>query len=66
MTFGITLGEHLMMAPSASMFYIAIFHKDKTNMEVAASNIDIKILLMTLWTLRCGKSQKTWHELASE
>ena len=44
MTFGITLGEHLMMAPSASMFYIAIFHKDKTNMEVAASNIDISII----------------------
>ena len=43
MTFGMTLGEHLTMAASASMFYIAIDYKNKTNMKVAASDINIKI-----------------------
>ena len=43
MTFGMTLGEHLTMAASASMFYIAIDYKNKTNMKVATSNINIKI-----------------------
>ena len=38
-----TLGEHPTMAISASMFYIAIDNKNKTNMKVAASNIKIKI-----------------------
>ena len=43
MTFGMLLGEHLTMATSASMFYITIDHKNKTNMKVAASNINIRI-----------------------
>ena len=42
MTFGTTLREHT-MAASANMFYIAIGYKNKTNMKVAASNINIKI-----------------------
>ena len=42
MTFGTTLKEHTMVA-SANMFYIAIGYKNKTNMKVAASNINIKI-----------------------
>ena len=36
-----TLGEHLTMAASASMFYIANNYKNKTNIKVAASNINI-------------------------
>ena len=43
MTFGMILGEHLTMAASASMFYIAIDYKNKTNMKVATSNTNIKI-----------------------
>ena len=43
MTFGLSLGEHFTMAASISMFYIAIYYKNKTNMKVAASNINIKI-----------------------
>ena len=35
--------EHLMLAASASMFYLAIGYKNKPNMKVAASNISIKI-----------------------
>ena len=37
-----TLGEQLAMAASASMFYIATDYKNKLNMKVAASNINIK------------------------
>ena len=44
MIFGANLGEHLMMAASANMFYIAIDYKSKTYMKVAASNFKIKIL----------------------
>ena len=43
MTFGTTLGEHLTMAASANKFYIAIDYKNKTDMKVAPSNINIKI-----------------------
>ena len=43
MTFGMTLEEQLAMAASASMFYIAIDYKNKPNMKVAASNININI-----------------------
>ena len=43
MAFGGTLGEHLMMAASANMFYIAIDYKSKVCLKVAASNINIKI-----------------------
>ena len=43
MTLGTTLREHLTMAASANMFYIAIDYKNKSNMKVAASNINIKI-----------------------
>ena len=38
-----TLGKHLTMAASASMLYIAIDYKNKPNMKVAASNVNIKI-----------------------
>ena len=37
------MNEHLTMAASTRMFYIVIYDKNKTNMEVAASNINIKI-----------------------
>ena len=37
------LGEHLTMAASASMFYIAIDYENKTNVKEAATNINIKI-----------------------
>ena len=43
MTFGMTLGEHFSMAASANMLYIAVDYKNKTNMKVAADNINIKI-----------------------
>ena len=43
MTFGMTLAEHLTMAASASMFYIAINYENELNMKVAASNLNIKI-----------------------
>ena len=42
-TFGMTLREHLKMATSAIIFYIAIDDKNKTNMKVAVINISIKI-----------------------
>ena len=32
MTFGMTLGEQLLMAAYANMFYITIDYKNKTNM----------------------------------
>ena len=37
------LAEHLTMAASASMFYIAINYENELNMKVAASNLNIKI-----------------------
>ena len=43
MTFGMTLAEHLRMAASASMFYIAGDYKNERNTKVAASNVNIKI-----------------------
>ena len=51
MTFGKTLRKHLTMAlskhftvaASAIVFYIAIDYRNKTNMRVAASNVNIKI-----------------------
>ena len=43
MTFGTTLREHRTMAASANMFYIAIGYKNKANMKVAVSNINIKM-----------------------
>ena len=43
MTFGMTLEEHITMAVSASSFYIQIVYKNKTNMKVAAWNINIKM-----------------------
>ena len=43
MTFGMTLGDHLRMAASASMFYVVVDYKTKTNMKVAASNVNINI-----------------------
>ena len=42
MTFGTTLREHTMVA-SANMFYIAIRYKNKANMKVAASIINVTI-----------------------
>ena len=43
MTFGMTLAEHLTMAASASMFYIAMNYENELKMKVAASNVNIKI-----------------------
>ena len=43
MTFGMTLAEHLAMAASASIIYIAIDYKNERNMKVAATNVSIKI-----------------------
>ena len=43
MTFRMTLAEHLTTAASASMFYITIDYENEPNMEVAASNVNIKI-----------------------
>ena len=43
MTFGTTLREHHPMAASVNMFYIAIGYKNRANMKVAASNMNIKI-----------------------
>ena len=43
MAFETTLGEHLTMAASTDMFYIANDYKNKPNNKVAASNIRIKI-----------------------
>ena len=43
MTFGMTLAEHLAMAASASMFYIALNYENELNMKVAGSNVNIKI-----------------------
>ena len=43
MTFEMTLAEHLTMAASASMYYIATDYKNEPNMKVAASNVNIKI-----------------------
>ena len=43
MTSGITLAEHVAIAASASMFYIAIDYENEPNMKVAASNVNIKI-----------------------
>ena len=43
MTFGTTLREHHPMAPFANMFYITIGYKNRANMKVAASNINIKM-----------------------
>ena len=43
MTFGVTLGKHLMMAASADISYVVINYKNKTYMEVAVSNTNIKI-----------------------
>ena len=45
-----TLGEHLTMAASAKMFYIAIDYKNKTYLEEAASNINIKNTSAIFWT----------------
>ena len=43
MTFGTTLRKHCTMAVSANMFHITIGYNNKTNVKVAASNINIKI-----------------------
>ena len=38
-----TLAEHLTKAASANMFYFANDYENEPNMEVAASNVKIKI-----------------------
>ena len=43
MTFGATWREHRTIAASTYMFYITIGYKNKANMKVAASNMNIKI-----------------------
>ena len=40
---GVGLKEHFTMVASANIFCIAIGYKNKANMKVAASNINIKI-----------------------
>lgn len=42
MTFRRVLGEHLMMASSTNMFYIANDYKNKASVKGAANNIGIK------------------------
>ena len=73
MTFGTTSGEQLTMAASANIFYVTIDYKNKTNLKVAASNINIKQIscflnsrfLVIAWPLYSGKSHDgTWNELA--
>ena len=46
-------GKHLMTAAFTNMFYVAIDYKNKTYMEVAADNINIKInqLFSKKWIL---------------
>ena len=48
MTFEMTLAEHLTMAASASIFYIAIDYKNEPNTKVAASNVSIKYIISFL------------------
>ena len=43
MTFGMSLAEHLTKAASANMFCFAINYENEPNMQVAASNVNIKI-----------------------
>ena len=43
MTFGTTLGEHLTMVASANTFFIEINYKNKTDLKVAATNINVNI-----------------------
>ena len=43
MAFGMTLAEHLTKAASANMFCFAIDYENEPNIQVAASNINIKI-----------------------
>ena len=43
MIFGMTLAEHLTMAASASMYYIAIDDENEPNMKLAAGNENMKI-----------------------
>ena len=38
-----TLAEHLTMAASAGMFYIATDYENELNMKVAASNVNVKM-----------------------
>ena len=67
MTFRTTLGVHLTMAASGNMIYIASDYKNKVNMKVAASNINIKIhhffsksgFFVSAGPLYSGKSQGT-------
>ena len=49
MTFGTTLGEHLITVASSNMLSIAIDYKNKANMKVAARNINIKMHQLFSW-----------------
>ena len=62
MTFRMTLEEQLTIAASASMFYIAIDYKNKPNMKVAASNININIhrLFSKQWILGVRMTTAQW------
>ena len=53
MTFGITVEEHLVMADSASTFYIAIDYNNKAHVKIVAINRDIIIhqLFPNQWIL---------------
>ena len=43
MTFGMALAEHLTMAASAGMFYVAIDYENEPNTKVAIRNVNIKM-----------------------
>ena len=52
MTYGATLGEHLVMAASAKMYYIAIDYNNNESKQR---------ILVPAWPLKSRKSQGTWH-----
>ena len=68
-----TLAEHLTTAASASMFYITIDYENEPNMEVAASNVNIKIhqlfskqrILGVRVTIAQGKTSGGWTQTGS-
>ena len=43
MTFEAALGKHVTIAASPNMFYMTTTYKNKTNMKVTASNVNMQI-----------------------
>ena len=74
LAFGMTLGQQFRMAASAIIFNIAIEFKNKSNMRVRASNINIKIrqLFSKQWIIGVcviitqSQNSGTWDELPLE